>query len=87
MTTSNFNLRGLSPEIMSLLKNQAKELKISINHLILKLVEQGMGMGGKPKRVVHHDLDFLFGTWSAKECKEFEERTKIFEKIDEEMWK
>lgn len=72
---------------MAHLKSQSKELKISVNHLILKLVEQGMGRGEKPKRVVYHDLDFLFGTWTAKECKEFEERTKIFEKIDEEMWR
>jgi len=86
MTASNFNLRGLSPQVMSLLKRQAKELKISVNMLILKLIEQGMGLGGKPKRVVHHDLDFLVGTWSEKDAKAFDEKVKIFEKIDEDLW-
>lgn len=87
MTASNFNLRGISPQVMSLLKREAKEHKISVNQLILKLVEQGVGYSDKPKRVIHHDLDFLIGAWSAKESKDFEERIKIFEKIDQELWK
>ena len=84
MTTSNFNLRGVSPEIMAHLKREAKELKISVNLLILKLIEQGLGYSIKPRRVVHRDLDFLIGTWSSKESKDFEESIKIFEMIDED---
>lgn len=87
MTASNFNLRGISPEVMSLLKHKAKELKISVNILILRLIEQGVGYSGKPKKVIHHDLDFLIGNWSQKESKEFDERVKVFETIDEEIWK
>lgn len=87
MSSSNFNLRGITPQVMSLLKREAKSLKISVNQLLLKLIEQGIGYSGKPKRVVHHDLDFLIGTWSAKESKEFDERVKVFEKIDEDIWK
>ena len=82
----NFNLRGLSPQVMALLKREAKELKLSVNLLILKLIEQGVGYSGKAKRVTYHDLDFLIGTWTAKESKEFDENIKIFEKIDEELW-
>lgn len=87
MTASNFNLRGVPPQVMSLLKTQAKKLKLSVNSLILSLIEQGMGISAKPKRVKHHDLDFFIGTWSSKEGKEFDERVKIFEKIDDELWK
>jgi hypothetical protein len=87
MTASNFNLRGISPQAMNRLKQEAKELKISVNSLVLKLIEQGIGMCAKPKRVLHHDLDYLAGTWSTKECKAFDERTKVFEEIDEELWK
>ena len=87
MTASNFNLRGISPEVMTHLKREAKELKISVNGLILRLIEQGVGVRCKPKRTVYHDMDFLIGGWSPKESKEFDERMKVFEKIDEELWR
>lgn len=87
MTTSNFNLRGVPPEVMSFLKRQAKELNISVNVLILRLIEQGIGFGGKTKQVVHHDLDFLIGTWSPQESKEFNQSVKKFENLDKELWK
>lgn len=86
MTTSNFNLRGLSPHVMNSLKRQAKDLRISVNALIVRLIEEGLGLTEKPRRIVHHDLDFFFGTWSEKESKEFEENVKVFEKIDKEFW-
>jgi hypothetical protein len=85
MTTSNFNLRGIQPEIMSLLRREAKEQNISMNFLILKLVEQGIGYSHK-KRTVHHELDGLSGTWSIHESKEFEKNSKFFEQIDKEFW-
>lgn len=48
---------------------------------------KGMGLGSKPKRLKYHDLDFLIGTWSSKKAEEFDENVKIFEKIDDELWK
>lgn len=87
MTASNFNLRGVPPQVMSQLKKQAKDLNVSVNILILRLIEQGIGFSSKPKRATYHDLDFLIGTWSSEECKELTRSTKIFEEIDKELWK
>ena len=87
MKALNFNLRGLSPEVMSILKRESKEMKVSVNLLILNLIEQGIGYSGKPKKVMYHDLDFLIGTWSVSENKKFDDHIKIFETIDEELWK
>ena len=39
------------------------------------------------KSLVHHDLDHLAGSWSAKEAEEFKENTLFFEQIDKELWK
>jgi hypothetical protein len=86
MAVLNFNLRGISPEVMSLLKHEAKENHISVNLLILNLVEQGVGFSHKVKRKHHHDLDHLAGTWSKEEGKVFMENIKSFEKIDMELW-
>jgi hypothetical protein len=33
-----------------------------------------------------HDLDYLAGTWSEEEYKNFEEFIKCFRKIDPELW-
>jgi hypothetical protein len=87
MTSSNFNLRGIAPQVMALLRQAAKEKQISINHLMLKLIEQGIGFTPKGKRTLHHDLDSLAGTWSAKENESFEKNTQFFERIDDELWK
>lgn len=86
MATSNFNLRNIEPEVMSLLKKEATKQKISVNSLILIIVERGLGITGNQKRAVFHDLDYLAGTWSEQDKITFENQTKSFEKIDGELW-
>lgn len=82
MTTSNnFNLRGITAEVMATLKQEAAKQNTSVNLLIIKFIENGIGYSHTLKRPTHHDLDKLAGTWSAKDVKEFEKNTKDFEKI------
>ena len=85
MTTSNFNLRGIPAEVMSILKKEAKRLHMSVNALTLKLIKQSLGISHEI--FIHHDLDHLSGSWSSEEEKNFNKETKFFEKIDKEMWK
>lgn len=87
MSVSNFNLRGIHPVVMSILKNEAKENEMSVNSLILNLIEQSIGFNHKVKRKQYHDLDHLAGTWSKEESKVFMENTKSFEEIDSELWR
>ena len=84
MSASNFNLRGIPAEIMTLLKQEAKRLHTSVNVLIMQMIERGLGF--TREKVVYHDLDHLAGTWSSTEAKSFEENTASFEKIDRELW-
>lgn len=86
MSTSNFNLRGVTSEVMATLKKEAKKQNTSVNYLIIKLIENGIGYSHAAKRPIYHDLDKLAGTWSAKDVKEFEKNTKDFEKIDQDLW-
>lgn len=82
--SSNFNLRGVPSEVMNQLKREAKRLHTSVNVLILKMIERGLGFtSDKP---IYHDLDHLAGSWSSTEENSFEENTKYFEKIDKELW-
>jgi hypothetical protein len=80
-----FNLRGVPPEVMTLLKKEAKRLHTSVNALVLKMIERGLGY--THERHVHHDLDHLAGTWSDSETKIFNENVRSFEQIDKELWK
>ena len=86
MSTSNFNLRNVTPDVMSLLKKKATKQKISINSLILQIIEQGLGIAHPTKKTVFHDLDHLAGTWSRKDKKAFDDNIKSFESLDKELW-
>ncbi len=84
VSASNFNLRGIPTEVMSLLKKEAKRLHMSVNAFALKMIEKGLGVN--TERVIRHDLDDLSGSWSSEEEKAFKKNTEAFEKIDEELW-
>jgi hypothetical protein len=84
MSASSFNLRGIPADLMALLKKEAKRLHTSVNVLILKMIERGLGFSCE--KLVYHDLDHLAGSWTSTEEKAFEENTKQFEKIDKELW-
>ena len=86
MSASNFNLRNIAPDVMSLLKKEAEKQKMSVNSLILLLLERGLGIAHHTKKNVFHDLDYLAGTWSNQDKKTFDESIKSFEKIDKELW-
>lgn len=86
MPTSNFNLRNIPPTVMLLLKKEAEKQKMSINSLILFIVERGLGIAHQNKKTVFHDLDYLAGTWNDEDKKEFDENVKSFETIDKELW-
>ena len=86
MATTNFNLRNISQDVMSLLKKEAAEQKISVNSLILQTLEREVGISCRTKKTIFHDLDDLAGTWSDKDKKNFDEKIKFFEAIDKELW-
>jgi hypothetical protein len=85
MSASNFNLRGVPTEVMDLLKREAKRLRMSVNSLVLKMIERGLGVTCEKR--AHHDLDHLANSWSAAEEKAFKDTTQSFDQIDKEMWK
>jgi hypothetical protein len=84
MSAVNFNLRGIPADLMVHLKREAKRLHISVNVLILQMVEKGLGITSK--KIVYHDLDYLAGSWSVTDEKNFKENTQFFEQIDKDLW-
>lgn len=86
MSTSSFHLRNVSPKLMSFLKKEAAKQKISVNSLILHIIEHGIGIARPTKKNVYHDLDHLAGTWSIEDSKTFDAHIKPFENIDQDLW-
>lgn len=86
MATSNFNLRGLSSEVMLYLKKEASRSHTSVNSLIIDMIEHGLGISKIRPRPIFQDLDHLAGTWSSSDAKSFRKATQYFEQIDTELW-
>lgn len=86
MSGQNFNLRNIDPKVMLLLKEEAFKQKVSINSLILHIINDRFAMTHTAKKTIFHDLDHLAGTWQEEDAKKFYDNTKPFETLDEELW-
>jgi hypothetical protein len=84
--SSNLHLRGIPAKVMLRLKQEAKKQETSVNFLVIKLIEQGIGFSFQVKKHMHHELDALAGTWSESDFHEFEKHTADFGKIDKDLW-
>lgn len=85
MSASNFHVRDIPAEVMAQLKREAKRLHTSVNALVLKMIERGLGFTAE--KSTYHDLDHLANSWSVEEEKMFLENTQSFEQIDKDLWK
>ena len=80
-------LRGIDDDLDQALRRAAARSSASVNATILRLLRTALRLEKKKFRVVHHDLDSLAGTWTAEDLQEFEEHTRPFSEVDEDLWK
>ena len=84
----NLSVRGLEPAVLAELKGKASREGATVNALVLRLIDEGLGRRpAKPGNRRYDDLDALAGTWSSEETEEFAAATEAFEQIDDELWK
>ena len=79
-------VRKLPPAVAKAVKEKARREKLSLNKAIAQLLEEATGAEKGMKRVVHHDLDDFFGTWTKKEADAFDEALREQRQIDPDMW-
>jgi hypothetical protein len=81
------SIRGVDEDLGKLIKNAAKNQQKSVNNFVLDVLRKQVGVG-KEKRFSRewHDLDALFGTWSAEEHAAIQGRIDAERQIDEELW-
>ena len=77
-------VRNLPPAVAKAVREKARKEKLSLNKAIVKLLEEATGTG--KRRVVRHDLDRFFGTWSGAEADAFDQALREQRQIDPEMW-
>jgi plasmid stability protein len=82
MSRRQYTIRSVPDHVDRALRRRARQEHKSLNKVILEALEQAVATEA-PK--LHHDLDFLIGTW--REDPAFDEAMKDFEQIDEEMWR
>lgn len=76
-------------ELGEAIEREARREGLSRNRAALRLLRRGAGLDKAKldEDVIGNSLDSFFGTWTDKDLREFEEATKIFEEIDEELWR
>jgi len=85
---ANLSIRGLEEKALVELKRRASKEDASVNTLVLRLIEQGLGhQRAKPALRRHDDLDALAGSWRKNEGAAFERATAPFAEVDAALWK
>lgn len=84
---ANIHVRGLDDQLIQRLKQIACQQNMSVNTLILNIIQQRLGGQPRLKAIIYHDLDKLAGTWASGEAKAFMKSISDFEEIDKDIWK
>ena len=80
-------VRNLPPDVAKAVKEKARKERLSFNKAVIKLLEEATGAAQETRKVVYHDLDRFFGTWTKEEADAFDQALKEQRQIDPEMWK
>jgi hypothetical protein len=84
---NQITVRGIAPELEKQIRRKAKATGKSLNKVMLELIAGSAEPEKLRKKPAGASLAELAGGWSEKEAREFDESVRVFEKIDEAMWK
>ena len=85
---ANLSIRGLDAKALAELKAKAASEGASVNSVVLRFIEQGLGhRRAKPALLRHDELDALAGRWSVEEGDDFERACAPFGEVDPQLWK
>lgn len=81
-------LRNLPPEVARRVEEKSRELGLSLNKTVVRLLEERLiGAGKSGGRVRYDDLDWLIGSMSKEEAEELRASLAEQRQIDEELWR
>lgn len=77
-----YTIRSIPQKVNDAIRAYSEREGCSLNQAVLNALSKGAGTSDQP--VIHHDLDFMAGTWIRDEhC---DRALEEFDRIDEEMW-
>jgi plasmid stability protein len=80
-------LRNLPPSLDRTIRQRAKKKGVSVNKVVIGLLQEHLGEAEKRPVRRYHDLDELAGSWSKQEAEAFDRALAKQRAIDLEMWK
>jgi plasmid stability protein len=81
---AQMTLRQVPDKVGKGLRVRARKDGRSLNRAAIELLEQALGLRATDAR--KRDLSRFAGQWSREDCRAFQRNTKVFEKIDPEVW-
>lgn len=82
---AQLTLRNVPDEVESGLRQKAHAAGRSLNRTVIELLEQSLAPAAREGK--KRDLSRLAGQWDRQACEEFERHARVFEQIDEEVWR
>jgi plasmid stability protein len=83
-TAKHLTVRNVPEDVARALAAERRRSGESLNKTIIELLRRALDMN---RLAPDNGLGALAGTWSAEDLAEFEEATRCFETIDEDLWR
>ena len=81
----HLTVRNVPGEVADALLAEKSRRGASLNQTVLDLLRRALGLA--PDAAYKNGLDRYAGDWSQAELQEFEDNTRMFRQIDEELWR
>lgn len=80
-------LRNIPPKLDRTIRERAKKKGVSVNKVVIGLLQDHLGDSERKAVRQYHDLDELAGAWSKQEAEAFDRALAKQRGIDLEMWR
>lgn len=89
MAMAQLTIRGFEPELERRLRRAARAKGISLNKAALDFMRRGAGIQVEEphSNTIGDGLDAFIGSWSEADEKDVVDATRVFEVVDEELWR
>jgi plasmid stability protein len=86
-TMKAITLRNLPPQLDRTIRERAKKKGVSVNKVVIGLLQDHLGESERKTVRRYHDLDDLSGSWTRQQAEAFDRALEKQRGIDLEMWK
>ncbi len=78
-------VRAIPKDLEREIEAQARAHGESLNKSVIRLLKQAVGLDRPQKK--KRDLSSVAGKWGTREATEFDRNVRVFDAIDEDLWR